>query len=122
MTRRRRSRQHGTLNASRPTTCTSHCTLTLSSRPYPAPAHRKHAIERTDMLDFLKEIVADVPDPSAGGTIDVEGERAEGELLEVVRGERDERAVVEAGDREAGGEDVGVEGVVPDAPCAREVV
>ena len=59
---------------------------------------------------------------AGGGPVAPEGERAEGELLEVVRGERDERAVVEAGDREAGGEDVGVEGVVPDAPCAREVV
>lgn len=39
--------------------------------------HRKHAIERTDMLDFLKEIVAAVPDPSAGGTIDLEAEKAE---------------------------------------------
>jgi len=30
---------------------------------------RKHAIERTEMLDFLKELVEGVPDPSAGGTI-----------------------------------------------------
>lgn len=59
---------------------------------------------------------------AGGGPVAPEGEGAEGELLEVVRGERDERAVVEAGDREAGGEDVDVEGVVPDAPCAREVV
>ena len=29
------------------------------------------------MLDFLKEIVEAVPDPSAGGTIDVEAENAE---------------------------------------------
>ncbi|THH08287.1 hypothetical protein EW145_g2819 [Phellinidium pouzarii] len=35
----------------------------------------KHAVERTDMLDFLKEIVAGVPDPSAGGTIDIEAEK-----------------------------------------------
>lgn len=27
------------------------------------------------MLDFLKEIVAGVPDPSAGGTIDLEAEK-----------------------------------------------
>lgn len=30
------------------------------------------------MLDFLKEIVEAVPDPSAGGTIDLESENAEG--------------------------------------------
>ncbi|KAI0696995.1 histone-fold-containing protein, partial [Cerioporus squamosus] len=40
--------------------------------------HLKHAIETVDMLDFLKEIVQAVPDPSAGGTIDVESENAEG--------------------------------------------
>ncbi|KAH8109070.1 histone-fold-containing protein [Phellopilus nigrolimitatus] len=39
--------------------------------------HLKHAIERTDMLDFLKEIVSAVPDPSAGGTIDVEAGKSE---------------------------------------------
>jgi hypothetical protein len=33
---------------------------------------RKHAVETTEMLDFLKEIVQGVPDPSAGGTIDLE--------------------------------------------------
>ena len=38
---------------------------------------RKHAIETTEMLDFLKEIVESVPDPSAGGTIDLEAEAAE---------------------------------------------
>ncbi|KAI0300687.1 hypothetical protein B0F90DRAFT_398936 [Multifurca ochricompacta] len=31
--------------------------------------HLKHAIETTEMLDFLKELVEGVPDPSAGGTI-----------------------------------------------------
>ncbi|TDL16300.1 histone-fold-containing protein [Rickenella mellea] len=40
--------------------------------------HLKHAIERTDMLDFLKEIVQAVPDPSQGGTIDIEAEKNEG--------------------------------------------
>ena len=30
---------------------------------------RKHAIETTEMLDFLKELVEGVPDPSAGGKI-----------------------------------------------------
>ncbi|KAI0819746.1 histone-fold-containing protein [Trametes gibbosa] len=39
--------------------------------------HLKHAIETVDMLDFLKEIVESVPDPSAGGTIDIEAENAE---------------------------------------------
>lgn len=33
---------------------------------------RKHAIETTEMLDFLKEIVQAVPDPSAGGTVDLD--------------------------------------------------
>ncbi|KAH8990680.1 histone-fold-containing protein [Lactarius hatsudake] len=38
--------------------------------------HLKHAIETTEMLDFLKELVEGVPDPSAGGTIpfDVPGD------------------------------------------------
>jgi len=40
--------------------------------------HLKHAVETTEMLDFLKEIVESVPDPSAGGTIDLEAEAAEG--------------------------------------------
>lgn len=35
---------------------------------------RKHAIETTDMLDFLKDLVENVPDPSAGGTISLDGE------------------------------------------------
>ncbi|OJT05863.1 DNA polymerase epsilon subunit C [Trametes pubescens] len=39
--------------------------------------HLKHAIDTVDMLDFLKEIVETVPDPSAGGTIDIEAENAE---------------------------------------------
>lgn len=39
---------------------------------------RKHAVDTTEMLDFLKEIVESVPDPSAGGTIDLEAEAAEG--------------------------------------------
>ncbi|KAI0349386.1 histone-fold-containing protein, partial [Trametes cingulata] len=39
--------------------------------------HLKHAVETVDMLDFLKEIVETVPDPSAGGTIDIEAENAE---------------------------------------------
>jgi hypothetical protein len=39
---------------------------------------RKHAVETTEILDFLKEIVQGVADPSAGGTIDVNGENADG--------------------------------------------
>ncbi|KAJ7034670.1 histone-fold-containing protein [Mycena alexandri] len=39
--------------------------------------HLKHAVDTTEMLDFLKEIVEAVPDPSNGGTIDLEGESAE---------------------------------------------
>jgi hypothetical protein len=35
-------------------------------------------VETTETLDFLKELVQDVPDPSAGGTIDLEAEMAEG--------------------------------------------
>ena len=35
---------------------------------------RKHAVENTEMLDFLKELVQDVPDPSAGGTIDLDAD------------------------------------------------
>lgn len=38
---------------------------------------RKHAIDTVDVLDFLKEIVEAVPDPSAGGTIDLVAEAAE---------------------------------------------
>ncbi|KAI6008768.1 histone-fold-containing protein [Pisolithus orientalis] len=34
--------------------------------------HLKHAVETTEMFDFLKEIVESVPDPSAGGTIDLD--------------------------------------------------
>jgi len=34
----------------------------------------KHAVETIDTFDFLREIVEAVPDPSAGGTIDLEAE------------------------------------------------
>lgn len=40
--------------------------------------HLKHAIEKTETLDFLKEILETIVDPSAGGTIDLEGENGEG--------------------------------------------
>jgi len=33
---------------------------------------RKHAILNTPLLDFLKELVEAVPDPSNGGTVDEE--------------------------------------------------
>ncbi|KIP05061.1 hypothetical protein PHLGIDRAFT_31056 [Phlebiopsis gigantea 11061_1 CR5-6] len=39
--------------------------------------HLKHAVETVETLDFLKEIVEAVPDPSAGGTIDLQAEAAE---------------------------------------------
>lgn len=39
--------------------------------------YRKHAVETTDTFDFLKEIVESVPDPSAGGTIDLDALSAE---------------------------------------------
>jgi Dr1-associated corepressor len=35
---------------------------------------RRHAIETTEMLDFLKELVEGVPDPSAGGTISLDSQ------------------------------------------------
>ena len=35
---------------------------------------RKHAVETVEMLDFLKEIVEPVPDPSNGGTVNLEAE------------------------------------------------
>ncbi|KAL7278163.1 hypothetical protein ACG7TL_008135 [Trametes sanguinea] len=57
----------------RSSTCMSHRASSLG----PPHACRKHAIETVDMLDFLKEIVEAVPDPSAGGTIDIEAEAAE---------------------------------------------
>jgi hypothetical protein len=37
-----------------------------------SPFSRKHAIETTEMLDFLKELVEGVPDPSAGGTVSLD--------------------------------------------------
>ncbi|KAF7331561.1 CBFD-NFYB-HMF domain-containing protein [Mycena kentingensis (nom. inval.)] len=39
--------------------------------------HLKHAVDTTEMLDFLKELVESVPDPSNGGTIDLEEVAAE---------------------------------------------
>lgn len=50
--------------------------------------HLKHAIETTETLDFLKEIVETVPDPSAGGTIDVESENADATKKKRGKGKR----------------------------------
>ncbi|KAJ8461984.1 hypothetical protein ONZ45_g18098 [Pleurotus djamor] len=40
--------------------------------------HLKHAVETTEMLDFLKELVESVPDPSNGGTVDLEAQAQAG--------------------------------------------
>ncbi|KAF8881619.1 histone-fold-containing protein [Infundibulicybe gibba] len=50
--------------------------------------HLKHAVETTEMLDFLKEIVEAVPDPSAGGTIDLEMENADAAKKKRGKGKR----------------------------------
>ncbi|KIY44680.1 histone-fold-containing protein [Fistulina hepatica ATCC 64428] len=50
--------------------------------------HLKHAVETTEMLDFLREIVETVPDPSAGGTIDLDGENGEGQKKRRGKGKR----------------------------------
>jgi len=63
--------------------------------------HLKHAVERTDMLDFLKEIVESVPDPSAGGTIDVEAENGRGESGKKKRGKAKAKAPPEGEEVEA---------------------
>jgi len=41
------------------------------------PHHLKHAINTVEMLDFLKEIVENVPDPTNGGTIPEGGANGE---------------------------------------------
>lgn len=53
-----------------PTPC-HHLRANVHASPafYSHPHYRKHAIETTEMLDFLKELVEGVPDPSAGGKI-----------------------------------------------------
>ncbi|KAI0364652.1 histone-fold-containing protein [Pilatotrama ljubarskyi] len=61
--------------------------------------HLKHAVETVDMLDFLKEIVETVPDPSAGGTIDIEAENAEARGKKRAKG-KDKKAA--AGDANGG--------------------
>ncbi len=57
--------------------------------------HLKHAVETTEMLDFLKEIVQAVPDPSAGGTIDLEAEAAEKKRRGKARRDRKEAAAAD---------------------------
>ncbi|OCH91539.1 hypothetical protein OBBRIDRAFT_728490 [Obba rivulosa] len=61
------------------------------------PYHLKHAIETVDMLDFLKEIVQAVPDPSAGGTRDIEQEASDPARKK--RGKRKSGADAEGGTR-----------------------
>jgi len=56
--------------------------------------HLKHAVETTEMLDFLKEIVQAIPDPSAGGTIDLDTENGEAKKR---RGKGKRAAAGEAG-------------------------
>jgi len=41
------------------------------------PHHLKHAINTVEMLDFLKEIVENVPDPTNGGTVPEGGANGE---------------------------------------------
>jgi len=41
------------------------------------PHHLKHAINTVEMLDFLKEIVENVPDPTNGGTVPEGGANSE---------------------------------------------
>lgn len=100
--------------------------LSLSSRFLPIVS--KHAVETIETFDFLREIVEAVPDPSAGGTIDLEAEaRAEGKKKRRSKKAADAVVVVVAeGEGEAAapkrrrkkkkadtGEEEG-EGVVPD--------
>ncbi|KAJ3762433.1 histone-fold-containing protein [Lentinula raphanica] len=51
-------------------------TLERGSRKVEA-YHLKHAVETIDTFDFLREIVESVPDPSAGGMIDLDALNAE---------------------------------------------
>jgi len=96
--------------------------------------HLKHAVETTEMLDFLKEIVESVPDPSAGGTIDLEAENAEAAAAKRKRGKGkkngdgegggggrkrrkkkgEEEAVAEGGDGDGAGDGAGVKAEAED--------
>lgn len=64
-------------------------------------ATRKHAVETVEMLDFLKEIVEPVPDPSAGGTINLDAEDNGGGELKKRRAPKGKKPA--AGDDEEGG-------------------
>ena len=64
---------------------------------------RKHAVETTEMFDFLKEIVESVPDPSAGGTIDLEAENAEAVAAKRKRGKAKKNGDAEGGGGGGGG-------------------
>ena len=62
------------------------------------------------MLDFLKELVEGIPDPSAGGTIDVENGK-EGRKRKNATRRRKKKAdeeLNEEGDHEEGGAEVGI--------------
>ncbi|KAH9840805.1 histone-fold-containing protein [Rhodofomes roseus] len=61
--------------------------------------HLKHAVETVDVLDFLKEIVEAVPDPSAGGTIDLDADTNESGRKR--RGGKGKRAAVAEGEEPA---------------------
>ncbi|KAH9931755.1 histone-fold-containing protein [Amylocystis lapponica] len=54
--------------------------------------HLKHAVETVEMLDFLKEIVEGVPDPSAGGTIPLEAEPSDAPRKKRGKGKKPEGA------------------------------
>ena len=58
--------------------------------------YRKHAVESVEILDFLKELVESVPDPSAGGTINLEQEGAEKEKKKRGKGKK---AAAEGGEQ-----------------------
>ena len=58
--------------------------------------YRKHAVESVEILDFLKELVESVPDPSAGGTIDLEQDGAEKETKKRGKGKK---AAAEGGEQ-----------------------
>ncbi|KAM5540041.1 hypothetical protein V8D89_006181 [Ganoderma adspersum] len=64
--------------------------------------HLKHAIDTVDMLDFLKEIVEAVPDPSAGGTIDIEAENAEARARKRGKGKDKDKPEKEKKEKAAG--------------------
>lgn len=60
--------------------------------------HLKHAVETVETLDFLKEIVEPVPDPSAGGTINLDAVDNSG-------GGEQKKKRATRGKKAAGGED-----------------